>query len=100
MSKSIGLRLEEYTLKRRQEVLIVNVTTAEGEPDLVTIFGGFSSSLMRATNFDPDVPVIAADSTIKSIDRLASPYDPDNPQYIESDLSWAAMEKILAELDL
>ena len=96
----IGLRLEQYTLKRRQEVLMVNLQTAAGEPDEVMIFAGFSSSLMRATDFNPDVPVIAADSTITSIDRLISPYDPSNPQYIESGLTIEAMEEILQELDI
>ena len=98
--KSINFRLEQYTLKRRQEVLMVNLETASGESDLVMIFAGFSSSLMRATDFDPDVPIIADDATILSIDRLVSPYDPSNPQYIESGLTMAAMNDILQKLDL
>jgi len=100
MSELIGLRLEQYTLKRREEALIVNLQTADGEPDSVMIFAGFSSSLMRATDFDPDVPVIAADSTITSIDRLTSPYNPDNPQYIESGLNMEAMESILQKSNI
>ena len=100
MSESIGFRLEQYTLKRRQEVLIVNLETAAGESDSVMIFAGFSSSLMRATDFDPDVPIIAANSTITSIDRLASPYNPSNPQYIESGLTIEAMENLLQELGI
>ena len=100
MSDSIGFRLEQYTLKYRQEVLIVNVQTATGETDSVMIFAGFSSSLMRATNFDPDVPVIADDSIIISIDRLVSPYDPSNPQYIESGITIDAINSILEELDI
>lgn len=100
MSESIGFRLEQYTLKQRQEVLIVNLETAGGEPDSVMIFAGFSSSLMRATDFDPDIPIIASDSNIISIDRLVSPYDPSNPQYIESGLTIEAMENILQELNL
>ncbi|MGD1921326.1 MAG: hypothetical protein ACFCAD_22005, partial [Pleurocapsa sp.] len=78
----------------------VNLETAGGEPDSVMIFAGFSSSLMRATDFDPDVPIIAPDSTIISIDRLVSPYDPDNPQYIESGLTVEVMDNILQKLDL
>lgn len=100
MSESIGFRLEQYTLKQRGEVLIVNLETAAGEPDTVMIFAGFSSSLMRATDFDPDVPIIAPDSTITSIDRLVSPYNPDNPQYIESGLTIEEMNKILQKFDL
>ena len=98
--QSINYRLEQYTLKRRSEVLIVKIETANGESDLVMIFAGFSSSLMRATDFDPDIPIIANDATIVSIDRLVSPYDPNNPQYIESGLTLEAMNDILQKLDL
>ena len=100
MSEPIGLRLEKYTLKRREEVLMVHLQTAAGEPDTVMIYAGFSSSLMKPTAFDPDVLVIAADSTIVSIDRLVSPYNPSNPQYIESGLNLTAMEEILAKMNL
>ncbi len=100
MPESIGLRLEKYTLKRKQEVLMVQIETAAGEPDTVMIYAGFSSSLMRATAFDPDVPVIAADSRITSIDRLASPYNPSNPQYIESGFSLEAMLDIMHKINL
>ena len=100
MTESIGIRLEQYTLKRRNEVLIVNLETASGEPDSVMIFAGFSSSLMRATNYDPDIPIVTADSTIISIDRLVSPYNPEDPQYIESGLTLQAMKNLLDELTL
>ncbi|MEM6611625.1 MAG: hypothetical protein AAF652_05110 [Cyanobacteria bacterium P01_C01_bin.72] len=100
MSEPIGLRLEKYTLQNRQEVLIVHLETASGEADTVMIYAGFSSSLMMPTAFDPDVPVIAADSTIVSIDRLRSPYNPDNPQYLESGLSLSAMINILEIMNL
>lgn len=99
MSEPIGLRLEKYTLKRRDEVLMVHLETASGEPDIVTIYAGFSSSLMQPTAFDPDVPVIAVDSQIISVDRLKSPYNPNNPQYIESGLTQEAMEKMLREMN-
>ena len=100
MTEPIGRRLENYTLKRKQEVLMVHLETAFGEPDLVMIYAGFSSSLMNPTAFDPDVPVIAEDSQIQAIDRLASPYDPSNPQYIESGLSLSAMENVLQQMNL
>ena len=100
MSQSIGLRLEQYTLQRKQEVLMVHLESAAGEPDTVTIYAGFSSSLMKPTAFDPDIPVIAPGSKIISIDRLASPYNPSNPQYIESGLDLAAMNQILSEMNL
>jgi len=100
MPQSIGSRLEQYTLKQKQEVLIVHLETASGEADTVMIFAGFSSSLVMPTSFDPDVPIIARNSVIKSIDRLASPYDPSNPQYLESGISLAKFTEILEELDL
>lgn len=100
MSKPIGLRLEEYTLKRKHEVLMVNVETAEGETETVTIFNGFSSSLTNPTPYNPDIPVISPDSKIISIDRLASPYNPSQPQYIQTDLTLAEMERLLAEMNV
>ena len=100
MSESIGFRLEQYTLKRKEEVLMVHLTTANGEPDTVMIFAGFSSSLMMPTAFDPDIPIIAEDSVINSIDRLISPYNPNNPQYLASGLSLAEFNAILSELNL
>ena len=94
MVRPIGDRLEKYTTIH-QEVLMVNLQTSAGEEDIVVIYGGFSSSLVKPTNFDPDIPVIEAEATITSIDRLASPYNPDQPQYIQEGLTLAAMEKLL-----
>lgn len=79
---------------------MVHLETAAGESDTVAIYAGFSSSLVMPTAFDPDVPVIAADSTILSIDRLASPYNPSDPQYLQSDLSLSEMLDILADNNL
>ena len=100
MSDPIGLRLEKYTLRNKQEVLMVHLETAAGEPDTVMIYAGFSSSLMMPTAFDPEVPVIAADSKINSVDRLASPYNPSNPQYLQSGLSLPEMLDILESVNL
>lgn len=97
MSVSIAQRLEAYTLKRTQEVLLVNVEI-EGEPDQIAIFKGFSSSLMRPTAFDPDIPVLPATATIVKIDRLASPYNPAAPRYLQQDLSWEAMQPLLVQV--
>ncbi len=99
MSKSIGQRLEEYTTKRREEVLIVTVEIA-GEIDQVMIFNGFSGSLMHPTNYDPDIPVIPAEATIIQIDRASSPYNPDEPNYLQQGLSWAEMESLLLAINL
>ncbi|MBV6621601.1 MAG: hypothetical protein KI793_01380 [Rivularia sp. (in: Bacteria)] len=96
MTNSINRRLEQYTLKRPQEVLLVKVEI-NGEQDEVAIFRGFSSSLMRATAFDPDIPVIPHEAIIISIDRLKAPFVPESPQYIEQGLSVEAIQTLLAE---
>ena len=95
---TIAQRLEKYTLKKPQEVLLVEVEIA-GEQDQIIIFKGFSSSLMRQTTFDPDIPVLPAEAKIIRIDRLTSPYNPQEPNYIQKELTWAEMEKILLEID-
>ena len=93
----IASRLEKYTIKRKEEVLMVEVETSSGESDTVVIYSGFSSSLVRPTSFDPDVPVIEDDAKIISIDRLASPYNPENPTYIQTGLTLSEMEILLSE---
>jgi hypothetical protein len=94
-----GLRLEQYTLRRPQEVLVVHTSLA-GEADEVLIFRGFSSSLMRPTAVDPEVPVIPESSKIESIDVLVSPYRPEAPQYLHRGLSWADMARLLEDVGL
>ncbi|HEY9707688.1 MAG TPA: hypothetical protein V6D48_05740 [Oculatellaceae cyanobacterium] len=97
MTDSIGRRLEKYTIKRPQEVLIVTAEI-DGEEDQIAIFKGFSSSLMRPTAFDPDVPVLPPEAKIITIDRVASPYNPDAPRYIQQGLSWETMQQLLSEV--
>jgi hypothetical protein len=92
-------RLEHYTLIRPQEVLKVTVKTGD-EPDELIIFKGFSSSLLKPTAFDPDVPLLTPNSQILAIDRLLSPYQPNNPTYLQKGLSWLEMEVLLQELGL
>jgi hypothetical protein len=99
MNKLIGKRLEEYTIKNPQEVLLVTTET-EGECDRVAIFKGFSSSLMQPTAFDPEIPVISDTAKIISIDRLASPYNPENPHYVRRGLTLEEMEVLLLEVNL
>jgi len=91
MVASPGNRLEDYTLKHAQEVLLVRAEIA-GEVDEIVIFRGFSSSLVRPTAANPEVPVIPADAEIQTIDRLRGPYTPDNPQYLERHLTWEAFQ--------
>jgi len=94
MSKDIAKRLEEYTIAtiktRSPEVLLVHLEI-DGEPDQVIVFKGFSSSLSRPTDPDPDVPVIPEHAHIISIDRLQAPYSPTQPRYIEQGLTWEAL---------
>jgi hypothetical protein len=97
MNNSIGKRLEQYTAKRPHEVLLITVEI-DDEQDKIAVFKGFSSSLMRPTAFDPDVPVLLDAATIISIDRIASPYNPEAPRYIEKAISWEAMQALLVEV--
>lgn len=94
---SIGHRLEQYTIKRSNQVLIVKAEV-EGEPDEIAIFKGFSSSLMRSTAFDPDLPVLPETTKIHSIDLVASPYNPEAPHYIKQGLTWEQMQSLLKEV--
>jgi len=96
MADSIARRLEEYTIARSHEVLIVKAEI-DGEFDEIAIFKGFSSSLVRSTAFDPDVPVLPEGAKIISIDRLQSPYNPNNPRYLQQGLSWETMRSLLSE---
>ncbi len=97
MINSPGKRLEQYTIKRPHEVLLVTITI-DGEEDQIAIFKGFSSSLVRPTAFDPDVPVVPDDAKILEIDRVASPYNPDTPRYIQQGLSWETIQPLLSEV--
>lgn len=96
MKESVGKRLEQYTVKRSQEVLLVSAEIA-GELDQIAIFKGFSSSLMHPTAFDPEIPVLPDNATILSIDRVASPYNPDSPRYIQRGLTWETIQPLLSE---
>jgi hypothetical protein len=91
MGQAIGYRLEQYTIKHPQEVLLVSIKV-NGEPDQIAIFKGFSSSLMRSTAYDPDIPVLPEDAEILMIDRLESPFDPAAPQYIQQGLTLESIE--------
>jgi hypothetical protein len=94
MMQPAGKRLEQYTLAHPKEVLLVKAEV-EGEPDEISVFKGFSSSLMRPTAFDPDIPVLPEGATIISIDRLLGPYNPAQPHFIQQNLSWAEFLALL-----
>ena len=87
MSTSQGQQLETYSSQNPQEVLLVKLKI-DNELDEVMIFKGFSSSLMRSTAFDPDVPVIPDHAEILFIDRLTAPYKPNQPNYIQQEITW------------
>ncbi len=93
----IGRRLEQYSRKRPGEVLLISAEIA-GEWDQIAIYKGFASSLMRPTAFDPDVLVLPDDAVIQHIDRLASPYNPKQPRYIQQGISWEKFQALLAEV--
>ncbi len=97
MNHCLGKRLEQYTAKRLHEVLLVTVEI-DGEPDQIAVFKGFSSSLMRQTAFDPDVPVLPDQAKIITIDRVASPYNPQSPDYIQQGLTWETIQPLLSEV--
>ena len=94
MSLSQGQQLERYSAEHPQEVLLVKLTI-DGEADQVMIFRGFSSSLMRPTSFDTDVPVISDRAEITEIDRLVAPYQPNQPNYIQQGILWNQFQEYL-----
>jgi len=94
-----GLRLEQYTLRQPQLVLLVRAVI-EGEADEVLIYRGFSSSLMRPTAADPEVPVLPENAEIEAIDVMVGPYNPAAPQYLHRGLSWGDLLAILEELGI
>jgi hypothetical protein len=97
MKDSTGHRLEQYTIKCPNEVLLVSVEIDE-QADEIAVFKGFSSSLMNPTAFDPDVPVLPENVKILSIDRLQSPYNPNDPRYIQKGISWEDFQQRLASV--
>lgn len=99
MNNSIAKRLEQYTVKRPQEVLIITIDLAD-EQDKIAVFKGFSSSLMRPTASDPDIPILPDEATIISIDRIASPYNPESPRYIQQEISWEDMQALLLAVEV
>ncbi|MEO1393858.1 MAG: hypothetical protein AAFV90_13195 [Cyanobacteria bacterium J06634_5] len=98
-SEPLAARLENYTIKYPDEVLLVEVDI-EGEADSILVFRGFSSSLMRPTAYDPEVPTLPESALIYKIDRLKGPYQPDAPQYIEQGVSLARFIAKLESLGL
>lgn len=78
----LGLRLEQYSLRHPLEVLVVH-SQLEGQLDEILVFRGFSSSLIQATDADPDVPVLDPEAQVIGIDRCQAPYNALVPKYLE-----------------
>ncbi len=93
MVNYIAKKLEDYTIRFPEKVLLVHIET-NGEPETILVFKGFSSSLTGATAFDPDVPVFSQDAKILGIDILQSPYSPSNPMYLQRGITWEEMEQL------
>ena len=87
--------LEKYTEKHPQEVLAVKAKEGDELIEII-IFKGFSSNLTGATAFDPDSPILSDQGQIISIDRLVSPYNPINPQYIQADITVREFAQLLS----
>jgi hypothetical protein len=94
MADSIAKQLENYTKINPREVLLVRAEI-DGITDEILIFRGFSSSLVRPTAADPDVLVLPEGATIVGIDRLRAPYNPDQPDYIQQNLTWEQVQTSL-----
>ncbi len=84
---TIQKQLEQYTEERSKEVLIATIDI-DGIQEEIIIFNGFSSCLSRATEPDPDLPIIPSNARVLSIDKLKAPYNPAQPEYIQQGLSW------------
>ena len=95
ITPAIAKQLETYSQSHPEEVLLIN-TMDNDIDDQVMIFKGFSSSLMRPTDFNPDNSVFSAEAEFVSCDRLQSPYIPNNPTYIAQNLSWDDLQSLLA----
>ena len=79
-------QLEKYTQENSQEVLVVKAQEGDELIEIV-VFKGFSSSLTGATAFDRDLPILSDQARIIMLDRLMSPYNPTNPQYIQKNIT-------------
>ncbi|AFZ54251.1 hypothetical protein VKI21_08910 [Cyanobacterium aponinum UTEX 3222] len=88
--------IEKYSENHPQEVLILRARDNQEEVEIM-IFKGFSSNLTGSTAFDPDMPILSPDGEIISCDRILSPYNPNNPQYIEKNISPSELLKLLRE---
>ncbi len=93
------LALERYSHDHPQEVLRVQVE-ADGEVDLVLIYRGYSSSLMRATPSDPEEAVIPRQARFLQLERLSAPYHPDRSQVLAVYREWSELTAWLEQVGI
>lgn len=87
----IEKQLEDYSIKHKNEALIVTILVENIEQQII-VFRGFSSSLTHPTPADPEEPLIPPGAELKTIDRVRAPYNPADPDYIDRGLSWSDFE--------
>lgn len=92
--------LERYSQQHPQEALRVELVQGDGDLDLVLIFRGFSSSLMRPTPADLSQPVIPPGAQFLQMDRLEAPFNPADPKLIEGSLDAEATRQLLLQAGL
>lgn len=80
-------QLEAYTVDRPDEVLVVQASV-DGNADEIVVFRGYSSSIVRPTAADLNVPVLPEGGVIVSISRLKAPYNPQSPDVLEASIPW------------
>lgn len=90
------LALERYSQEHPQEVLRVQLEGEEGS-DLVLIYRGFSSSLMRSTPHNPDEAVISPTARFVQLERLTAPYHPNQSKTLATYRQWSDLQAWLAE---
>ncbi|MEN9222492.1 MAG: hypothetical protein Q6M04_08650 [Thermostichus sp. BF3_bins_97] len=86
-----SLALERYSQAHPEEVLQVQLEGEEGS-DLVLIYRGFSSSLMRATPSNPDEAVIAPTARFVRLERLTAPYHPSQSKTLATYGQWSELK--------
>ncbi|MGQ9837267.1 MAG: DUF7734 family protein [Cyanobacteriota bacterium] len=90
------LALERYSQEHPKEVLRVQLEVA-GEVDLVLIYRGISSSLMRSTPANADEAVVPATAQFRQLERLTAPYHPSQSQVLAAYSQWSELKTWLKQ---
>lgn len=86
------VELEDYSRRHPEEVLLVQAMVGQ-DWEIVLIFKGVSASLVHSTAADADEPVLPMEAVITTVDRLASPYNPNAPVYLERNIPWPEFQE-------